>query len=162
LANNIGVPPNVPNYSGFPGPNFPGSPLALANVERKVNALAVAWLVYAGLSAILGFIGLAIAHAWLGHMGESGHSFGHGFGGGWFMPLLITRFARLALAIRVGLALMAGIGLMQKASWGRWVAIVAAILALIHFPFGTAIGIWSLVVLLNAPNAAGYEAMARS
>jgi hypothetical protein len=41
------------------------------------------------------------------------------------------------------------------------VAIVAGILALIHLPFGTVLGIWPLVVLLNAPNAAGYEAMVR-
>jgi len=77
------------------------------------------------------------------------------------MPLFFLKFAWMTLAVRVGLALAAGLGLMQKAPWGRWVAIVAGCLAMFHLPFGTALGIWTLTVLLNAPNAAAYEAMAR-
>jgi hypothetical protein len=38
---------------------------------------------------------------------------------------------------------------------------VAGCLAILHPLLGTALGVWTLVVLLNAPNAAGYEAMAR-
>ena len=77
------------------------------------------------------------------------------------MPFFFLRFAWVTLLIRCGLALAAGLGLMQKAPWGRWVAIVAGCLALIHLPFGTVLGIWTLVVLLNAPNALGYDVMAR-
>jgi uncharacterized membrane protein (DUF2068 family) len=77
------------------------------------------------------------------------------------MPFFFMKFARVALFIRVALALAAGVGLMQKASWGRWVAIVAAVIVLLHPILGTALGIWTLVVLLSAPNAAGYQAMAR-
>ena len=140
--------------------------MPLAIVERKVNALAVGWMVYSGLIFITGLMGLAFARAWMsGHGGDFGHGFGHGFGRGFgdgpLMPLFILRFARFALMLRAGLALAAGIGLMQKTSWGRWVAIVAGCLALIHLPFGTFLGIWTLVVLLNAPTAAGYEVMAR-
>jgi len=75
------------------------------------------------------------------------------------MPLFFLKFAWMALALRFGLALAAGLGLMQKSPWGRWVAIVAGCLALIHLPLGTALGIWTLVVLCSAPNAAGYEVM---
>jgi hypothetical protein len=144
--------------------------LPLGLIERRINSLAVGWLVYAGLIAITGLFGLAFAHAFLsGHMGPlgaeprmwDGHGFGHRFWTGPVMPLFFLRFAWMTLAVRVGLALAAGLGLMQKSTWGRWVAIVAGCLALIHLPFGTALGIWTLVVLLNAPNAAGYEAMAR-
>ena len=145
----------------------PRSWLPLGLIERRVNALAVGWLVYGGLIALTGFFGLAFAHAMLsGHgpfgpdmhpWGEHGHRFWMGPG----MPLFFMRFAWLTLAVRAGLALAAGFGLMQKTTWGRGVAIVAGCLALLHMPFGTALGIWTLVVLLNAPNAAGYEAMAR-
>ena len=142
--------------------------LPMALVERRINALAVGWLVYAGLIAITGFLGLAFAHAVLaGHMGPlgsdlhgwDGHGFGHRFGSGPAMPLFFLKFAWMALALRFGLALAAGLGLMQKSPWGRWVAIVAGCLALIHLPLGTALGIWTLVVLCSAPNAAGYEVM---
>jgi hypothetical protein len=77
------------------------------------------------------------------------------------MPFFFLRFARLVLFAKVTLALAAGAGLMQKASWGRWVAIIAGCLAILHPILGTALGIWTLAVLLNAPNAAGYEVMAR-
>lgn len=141
-------------------------PLGL--IERRVNALAVGWLVYGGLIAITGFFGLAFAHAFLaGHGGPFGpemhgwNGHGHRFWMGPGMPLFFMRFAWMTLAVRAGLALAAGFGLMQKTTWGRGVAIVAGCLALIHMPFGTVLGIWTLVVLLNAPNAAGYEVMAR-
>jgi len=77
------------------------------------------------------------------------------------MPFFFMKFARGILLFRVVVALIAGYGLLQKTSWGRWVAIVAGCLAIFHPILGTALGIWTLVVLLNAPNAAGYEAMAR-
>ena len=40
---------------------------------------------------------------------------------------------------------------------GPFVAIVAAILSLIKFPFGTAIGIWTLIMLLGYRNSSLYE-----
>jgi len=145
--------------SGFEAP-MAGSWLPLARIERQVNALAVGWLVYSGLAAFFGLIGLAFVHASTGgQMGDLGSlccRIVHPMAG-----LLWVKFAWMALSLRVGLGLAAGIGLMQKTTWGRWVAIVAGFLAILHFPFGTAMGIWTLVVLLKAPNAAGYEAMAR-
>ena len=147
--------------SGMAG--YPGAPLPLVWLERRVNALAMAWLVYGALIALSGFAELAFAHAWMGGHGFgpwSGHGFGHRFGfwPGWPM---IWPFAAGTVLLRAGLALAAGVGLLHKTPWGRGVAIVAGILALIHVPFGTGIGIWTLVVLLNAPNAAGYEVMCR-
>jgi hypothetical protein len=167
LASGLGmpIPPNANPYGSY----FRGT-FSLAAVERRVNALAVGWLVYAGLMALTGLIGLAFAHAWMnGHFGGFGPWAGHGFGhrywdGPWngsLMPFAILRFARFVLFLKVAFALAAGVGLMQKASWGRWVAIVAGCLSLFHPLLGTALGIWTLIVLLNAPNAAGYEAMAR-
>ena len=91
---------------------------------------------------------------WPGHLGRR-------FFDGPAMPLIFLRFAWLALSIRFGLALAAGYGLMHKTTWGRTVAIIAGFLSLLHPILGTALGIWTLVVLLKAPNAAGYEAMAR-
>lgn len=139
-------------------------PLAL--VERRINALAMGWLIYAGLVAVTGLIGLAFTHAWMsGHMGGygpwGGHGFGHNFLNGPMMPFFFFRFARVMILLRVALALAAGFGLREKTTWGRGVAIVAGCLALFHPLLGTGLGIWTLVVLLNAPNAAGYEAMVR-
>ena len=46
---------------------------------------------------------------------------------------------------------------LERAPWGRVVAIVAAILCLLKFPFGTAMGIWTLIVLLGYRNSTLYE-----
>jgi len=163
LASGLGAPP-APGTNPYFANSMGG--YSLATVERRVNALAVGWFVYAGLAAVTGLVGLAFAHAWMGgHPGPfgywGGHGYGHNFLYGPAMPFFFLRFARLALFVRVALAIAAGAGLMQKASWGRWVAIVAGCLALFHPLLGTALGIWTLVVLLSAPTAAGYEVMTR-
>jgi hypothetical protein len=74
----------------------------------------------------------------------------------WFGPVIL-RFGWAVLLVRVGLAAVAGWGLMEHAQWGRVVAIVAAILSMLKFPFGTAMGIWTLVMLLGYRNSTLYE-----
>jgi hypothetical protein len=137
-----------------------------------VKALAVVWFVYAGFSLLLGVLGLAFAHAILfGHF-LSGHfglwSFGPSTGDGhfvpwagcpmpmWFWPVLVS-FAWVFLGLRSVLAVVAGWGLLTHSQWGRIVAIVAAFLSLLKFPFGTALGIWTLVTLLGYRNSTLYE-----
>ncbi len=162
-----GFCPRCGRASGWGMPMVAGAPIPafwppLAQIEQRVNSLAVGWFVYAALVGITGVIGLAFAHAFL-----SGHEFGpwyshsHRLFDGPMMPLFLLKFARIALCIRLGLALAAGYGLYNKTTWGRTVAIIAGCLAILHPFLGTALGIWTLVVLLKAPNAAGYEALAR-
>ncbi len=52
-------------------------------------------------------------------------------------------------AITNVLGILAGFGLLQWKSWARVVLIVIAALMLIRFPYGTALGIYTLWVLLN-------------
>jgi hypothetical protein len=73
------------------------------------------------------------------------------------MGPVFIQFIWVAVVLRTALALAAGWGLMQHSRWGRLVAIVAAIFSLIRFPFGTAIGIWTLVMLLGYRNTSLYE-----
>jgi hypothetical protein len=74
-----------------------------------------------------------------------------------FLGPAFIYFIWIALLLRATLALAAAWGLMQHTQWGRLVAIVAAVLSLIKFPFGTAIGIWTLIVLLGYRNSSLYE-----
>jgi len=46
--------------------------------------------------------------------------------------------------------LLAGIGLLKMRPWARIVAIVVGVLHILSFPLGTALGIYTLWVLLNA------------
>jgi hypothetical protein len=137
----------------------PGFQYQLQNYASKVKALSIVWFVYAGYALLKGIVGLAFANAFL-----SGR-FGPWMNGPWahgpfppeiFGPVLL-RFAWVAVFVRTGLAVAAGWGLHERAQWGRIVAIVAAILSLLRFPIGTALGIWTLVVLLGYRNSTLYE-----
>ena len=45
--------------------------------------------------------------------------------------------------------IIAGIGLLKMKSWARILAIIIGCLDLLHIPFGTALGVYTLWVLLN-------------
>ena len=66
---------------------------------------------------------------------------------GMSMGLLLTLLALPGMA--------AGYGLLKGQAWGRVLALVVAILGLVNFPVGTAIGIYALWVLLQ-PAATSY------
>ena len=140
-------------------PPVPGLQYQLARYSSNVKALAIVWIVYAGLSLVLGFIGLAFANAFLsGQFGPWMHGpWMHGpIPPEWLGPAVL-HLAWVYLVVRAGLALAAGRGLLERAPWGRIVAIVSAIVSILKFPFGTALGIWTLVVLLGYRNSTLYE-----
>ena len=74
----------------------------------------------------------------------------------WLGPV-IMHLALPFILIRSALAFAAGWGLLERTQWGRVVAIVAAVLSLLKFPFGTAIGVWTLVMLLGYRNTTLYQ-----
>jgi branched-subunit amino acid ABC-type transport system permease component len=120
----------------------------------KVRVLGVLWIVYAALTLIVGFAGLAFAKAFLSH------GFGPWMHGpmpqDWFGPAWI-HLAWIFLSVRAVLCAVAGWGLLERTQWGRIVAIIAAILCLIRIPLGTALGIATLVILLGCRNSTLYE-----
>ena len=53
-----------------------------------------------------------------------------------------------------------GLGLKQRRPWARIVAIILGILALFHPPFGTALGVYTLWVLLTDDGGQEYRYLA--
>lgn len=147
-------------------PPFQGLQFQLDSYAGKIKALGILWFVYAGLSLLAGIAGLAFMKAvFLGGFGPWTHSWMHPWMHGWmngpmppnwFFPAILP-FIWIFLFLRAGLAVAAGWGLLLHAHWGRVVAIVAAIVSLIKFPLGTALGIFTLVVLLGFRNTRLYE-----
>jgi hypothetical protein len=141
-----------------PVPPVPGFEFELANYSSRVKALAVVWFVYAGLSLLLGFAALSFARTLLlgGPSIWANGPWAHGSPPpAWILPVM--HIAWLSLLIPSALAVVAGWGLLEHAQWGRIVAIIAAILSLIRFPLGTALGIWTLVMLLGYRNSTLYR-----
>lgn len=140
-------------------PAVPGFEIQLDSYAGKIKALGILWFIYAGLTLLTGIAGLAFMKAFLfgGGFGPWMHPWTHGpMPQNWLFPAIIP-FLWVVLAFRAILAVIAGWGLMERTQWGRIVAIIAAILSLIKFPFGTALGIFTLVVLLGYTNSRLYE-----
>ena len=64
------------------------------------------------------------------------------------------------IALIAAPSLITGWGLIKVRPWGRMMAIVMAFVLLLHPPFGTALGIYTLYVLLPADAGAEYDRMA--
>ena len=66
----------------------------------------------------------------------------------WILSLVGTSVGLLMAALGLP-GLFAGYGLLTRKPWARILAIVVGILSLINFPIGTAIGIYTLWVLMQ-------------
>jgi hypothetical protein len=73
----------------------------------------------------------------------------------WAVLSVVGTSVGLLLALLALPGIAAGYGLLKGRPWGRVLAIVVAVLGLINFPVGTAIGIYALWVLLQ-PAATNY------
>jgi len=122
--------------------------------------LSTVWFIYGGLVLVTGLVGLTFASSFLngglgpwmrGPWAHGGFPFGPGFG-----PAIL-HFAWVMVILRAALAFLAGWGLMERAPWGRVVAIVAAFLSILKIPIGTALAIWTLVTLLGYRNTTLYD-----
>lgn len=110
------------------------------------KTLGILFLVYGGLQAF----GLLISLFMFGGMGAALVAAGKNdeqVGGAVFLALALI-IGIISIAILVP-TLMAGFKLLKAQSSARIWAIVAAILALISFPFGTALGIYALWFLFG-------------
>jgi hypothetical protein len=64
--------------------------------------------------------------------------------------------------IGAALGIVAGWGLLERQPWARMLAIVLGCLSLLDMPFGTALGIYTLWVLLPAKSEEEYRQIARA
>jgi len=145
----VAPPPVMP-------PPVPGFQFELASYASKVRALSTVWFIYAAITLIFSFVGMAFARAFMfNHLGPWGR-WNSPFRPEWFGPAFL-HFVWVFVALRAALLFAAGWGLMERAPWGRMLAIVAAFLSLVKFPVGTALGIWTLVTLMGYRNQALYE-----
>ncbi|HEV2305328.1 MAG TPA: zinc ribbon domain-containing protein [Candidatus Acidoferrales bacterium] len=130
-------------------------------VQNHARVLGILWIIYGCFRALamgwIWFIGRAVIPSVLGQIGPS-------FSVGTPLSRLIEGgilFASVLLVLQAALAFFAGWGLLERQSWGRIVAIIAGVFSLWQIPFGTALGIYTLWVLLPASSEAEYHTLAR-
>jgi hypothetical protein len=107
-------------------------------VERHIRILGIIYIAFGALgflAAFLLFVG--ITGEWL--LSKNGET------------ILITASAATAVAVLLVLisilAIIGGMGLLQRRSWARTLVIVLGCLYLLSFPLGTAVGIYTLWAL---------------
>ena len=137
----------------------PPVPMYVPRVQRNLQTLGILWCVLGAYRVVTGLIGILFLRAFTTHnFGNDGWMFGSRHWHGPFTPMWMGGLwpvIAVATVFAAALALIAGYGLLNRRPWGRIVAIIVAILALINFPFGTALGIYTLWVL--GPGASGLE-----
>ncbi len=85
-----------------------------------------------------------------------------------FLPPEVPQFMRVFLPFIGGLlvaagalSVLVGIGLLMRLGWARIAALIAGAIGLINIPFGTALGIYTMWVLLPADHEQKYRALTR-
>jgi len=136
-------------------------PAAEGKVDRNLRVLGVLWLVYSVLRGLGVIWFLAVGRVMLPFI-LSRIPFGPPE-----LPLgrLITGMFFFGTTLAAFLALLGVItawGLLQRESWGRMLALIVGVVALLSIPFGTALGVYTLWVLLPASSEAEYRRLARA
>lgn len=132
---------------------------ARVRLEKHLPILALLWVVYSCLFVLVGSAMLLTGTVLMARLlSLNPRPFGFAFFGWRFSHLLLHGLiAGMGLGI-VALGLLgmaAGWGLWHRERWGRILALILGVLALIRFPLGTALGIYTLWAL--APREAGAE-----
>jgi predicted nucleic acid-binding Zn ribbon protein len=114
--------------------------------------LGILHIVYSALVCLPGlfmvFLG-KVFFVWVGQMS-------HGTPPPWFMGTIFSVIG-WALLVRGVVGIVAGAGLIQRAPWGRLWALIMGFLSLISIPFGTALGVYTIWVLLGAGSEEEYR-----
>ncbi|MGA1998380.1 MAG: hypothetical protein ABSG52_00165 [Terriglobales bacterium] len=134
------------------GPVVEGS----GRVARHTHLLGILWIAYSAVSLIGGVILMIVSHTIFGPFGLPSMPGGPPM----FIRPLLSAIA-VVLMVKAATGIAAGLGLLQRQDWGRILAIVLGAVSLINIPFGTAIGIYTLWVLVSPGADKEYEALAR-
>jgi hypothetical protein len=123
-------------------------------VARHLQVVAILWIVWSILD-------LARAAGFLFFRGFALHLMPFSFPARvWMLPVgAITAMAGTVTLAYGVIGIIAAWGLFQRLRWARVLALIIAFLSLIHLPFGTALGIYTLWVLLPAQSGEEYSRM---
>jgi hypothetical protein len=113
------------------------------------------WLAMSAFNAVGGLILLVLANTLFAHLHEMGAPPEVPTG---FLQSLLSTIGIIVLAKAV-CGFFAGWGLMHREPWARVAAIVLAFISLFNIPFGTAIGVYTMWVLLPGQSQHEYDAL---
>jgi hypothetical protein len=123
-------------------------------VQEHVHLLGILWLAISAMNTIGGVVLYIVANTLMAHLHEMG------------APEAPTAFLRPLLSVvaifilaKAACGFIAGWGLLQREPWARVIALVLGFLSLFNIPFGTAVGVYTLWVLLPVQSQEEYDAL---
>jgi hypothetical protein len=125
-------------------------PPVVNRVSGNLRTLAILWMVYSAFRVLPGLFLHSLSNYGFPYLGD--------------MPFFIHGTIRAmggVLIITGVLGLIAGWGLLERQGWARILAIILGFLSIFHFPLGTALGAYTLWVLLPASSEQEYQRIAR-
>lgn len=138
-----------------------GPELAAQKMGSHLRTLGILWIVYSAFRVLMGVWALAVSRYMLPMMS------------GFFpreenaLPISIMDMLHavytfsFAYSLVMGtIGLVAAWALLQRKTWGRVLAIVIAIISVISVPFGTALAVYTFVVLLSSDAEQSYRRLA--
>ncbi|MBD3415076.1 MAG: hypothetical protein GF421_11675 [Candidatus Aminicenantes bacterium] len=110
-------------------------------MEKHIKILSVLWIVSGALGLIWAFFIFWILFG-ISFIPDIGYE----------APIILRTIGIWATSFIAVLSIpdiIAGLALLKKKEWGRLLTLALAFFNLLCFPFGTALGIYSLVILFN-------------
>src|SRR5262249_44744923 len=126
-------------------------------VGRNINALSTFWLIYGILRMIAALALFSFGRLVFPWFITGPHTWG------WerLVPFGLFWGSTFAAAF-AGAYLFVAWGLSEREPWARTLAIVLSFFAVLRFPLGTALGIYTLWVLLPDPSRREYDQLAHA
>jgi len=128
--------------------------VAQSRLERHLRTLGILWMAIGGLFLIPA-VGMMVFGRGLHFVLRQREPWPE------FFQLLLYVAGSTFVILAAG-GMCVGLGLMQRAPWARMAGIILGVLALFHPPFGTALGVYSLWVLLADENGDEYRYLTRA
>ena len=145
--------PLVPEGAPMPQATPPPAETRLA---RHLRILAILWLVASAFRLLESGALFAMRRTLPFFLGDLGLDWGLER----FIPRMLSMMGGFVLVSALA-GLIAGWGLLERHPWARVLTLVLAALALIRFPFGTALGVYTFWVLLPSQSEQEYRLLAR-
>jgi len=127
-----------------------------SRVQEHLRFVAVLWIALSVINAIGGAFLLILGNAFFPHLREM-----QGVPPDVPVGFLSSLFCALGtiVLLKAAAGFLAGWGMLQRERWARLLTLILSFLALLNIPLGTALGVYSLWVLLPEQSEREYDQM---
>lgn len=121
-----------------------------SRLQRHLRTLGILWIIAGAIFVIPGLVLMTLSSVVRLSIPDTETV-------GRFVAPLVLSIIGGSLFLVAAAGILVGWGLLKHQSWARIAAIVLGIISLLHPPFGTALGIYTLWVLLPTESGVEYD-----